>query len=359
MAGRKALKSIRLRLESGNGVRAVPRYLWRGNGESIKDDREIVNPEEQVGVFGGTDRTYTPKLSASISLADTPATYEQIGDVLLGAGLGTVTAGYQGSVQGANGSAVILALYVPTTAGGPTPSYTIEAGDNVEAEVVPYAQADEVTLSFAGGEAVTITSSWAGQYGTRTNASGTFSAAGTLERVETILAGAGTFYLSPADTAGAAYGANVVTAGNILSGEISLKPAWARKHAVDAGKTYFHTAVWTDIEITGNLTLEHQISGTYGAAGSAGQKEKWRQELPQLLTMQWPGGTIADGTTYQNKLLRIDLPIKWQTFDALGDMDGNVVVQGEFFSKYNEINPGAGRGTITIIRQGTSKFAGA
>lgn len=361
MAGRKALKSIRVRLEAANGTRGTPRFLWRGNGESVSDDREITNPEEQIGVFGGSDRTYTAKLGGSIEFAETPATFEQLGDLFLGAGFGTIASGYQGSVQGGNGSAVMQYLAVPTTTALPTPSYTIEGGDNIESQVLIYSQVDELSLTFAGGEAMQVSAKWTGQYGTRTNAVGSFSAAGTLVKCETVLSGMGTFYLAPADTAAAAYGAagGTVTQGNILAGEVTFTPAWSRKYSVDAGKTYFHTAVWTDIEIAGKLTLEHQVSGTVGAAGSAGQIEKWRAELPQLIRMQWPGGTIQNGTTYSAKLLQIDLPIKWSKFNPLDDMDGNNIVEGEFFSKYNEVNPAAGRGTVLIVRQGTSEFAGA
>jgi hypothetical protein len=113
------------------------------------------------------------------------------------------------------------------------------------------------------------------------------------------------------------------------------------------------------MEITGELTLERQISGTYGAAGSAGQVEKWRSEVPQLLQATWRGGAIAEGTTYTSKELTIRLPIKWETFEPIDDQDGNDIVVGKFWSKYNELTPAAGRGTVTIVRLGTSEFDGA
>lgn len=357
-AGRKTLRSIRFRRETGNGVRATPRYLWRGVGDLIKDEREVVNPEEQVGISGGTDRTYIPKLAASLELAETEATYEQIADLFTIAGLGTMTA-VQGSAQGASGSAVLFMLSVPTTVFPQTYSFTAEAGDNVEAQFAPYCVASEVKLSFAGGEAVKVSATLMAQYGTRTNASGSFSADGTLVRVETILAGNGTFYLDPATSGAAVYGAGLVTAGNILGGEVTFTAQWEPKYWVDGGVLYPGTMVLTGHEIAGNLILEHQVSGTYGAAGSAGQIEKWRAQEPQLLRMNWPGGTISQGTTYQNKLFRVDLPIKWQGLQDYGDQNGNAIVTGEFFSKYNELAPQAGRGTVWVVRHGTSEFMGA
>jgi hypothetical protein len=158
---------------------------------------------------------------------------------------------------------------------------------------------------------------------------------------------------------GASFGAGAVTAGNILGGELTVKALWEPKYWVDGGVLYPGTFVLTGHEITGNLIFEHQVSGTYGAAGSAGQIEKWRAQDPQLMRLNWPGGTIPDGTTFSTKLFRVDLPIKWTTLQDYGDQNGNAIVTGEFFSKYNEDVAAAGRGTFTVVRRGTSEFAGA
>ena len=58
--------------------------------------------------------------------------------------------------------------------------------------------------------------------------------------------------------------------------------------------------------------------------------------------MHATAATIPLGTTFLNKLLRIDLPIKWQTFNALDDQNGNSIIEGEFYSKYNEDVDAAG-----------------
>ncbi len=244
----------------------------------------------------------------------------------------------------------------PTTTSPITYSYTLEAGDDAWAEVAPYVLADEVSLKFVGGEAMTMKGKLSARYGTATNAVGSFSNVGTLPLVEEILSGLGTFYLTPS---GSGWGTGQVTAGNILAGDIQIKTTWTRKFPVDSGNLYSSTAVFAGIEITGELTLEAMVSGTYGAFGSAGQKDKWRSEVPQLLRAQWPGGAITAGTTYLTKLLQIDLPIKWDTFEPLGEQKGNDIVVGKFFSYYNEQTPTAGRGTFTIVRNGTSEFAGA
>jgi hypothetical protein len=361
--GRKSLRSIRLKAENTPGTPVSPRFQWVGNGETIEDQREVTEREMQVGIFGGTDDTYIPKLMAGIELAETEATFEQLPDILMMAGLGTSGGGNRaGSAQGASGSTAVFTLPVPVSVSPITYAYTVEAGDSAGAgtegyaQVMEYALVDEVTLSFAGGEAMKISATLGGRQGTATNALGTFSAVGTIPTTEVILSGAGSFWLSPA---GSGWGTGAVTAGNILAGELTIKTTWARKFPIDSGRLHFHTAVFTDIEISGELTLEHQVSGTYGAAGSAGQIEKWRNQQTQLITMRWPGGAITEGTTYLNKELTIQLPIRWQKFGPLDDQDGNNITVGEFISKYNIASPAAGRGTFIIARAGTSEMAGA
>lgn len=360
--GRKELRSLRLKAETTNGTPSSPRFLWRGPVEGIDDKREVKHVEMQVGIFGGTDDIYIPKLAAELEFASTEATFEQIPDLFLMAGFGTSGGNRAGSAQGVSGSSAIFTLIAPSNLIPPTYSCTAEVGDldagssGGFAERIEYLLVDELKFEFKGGEAVTVSASASGRQGTLTNAVGTYSNVGTLVTVEEILAGMGSFWISPV---GSGYGTGAVTAGNILAGNVTFKPAWTRKFPVDAGILYFHTAVYTGMEVTGELTLEYQISGTYGAAGSAGQVEKWRAQQPQLLRMAWPGGAIPEGTTQLNKLFQIDIPVVWDSFDKLGDIDGNDIRVGKFTSKYNQQTNAGGRGTVTIVRQGTSEFSGA
>lgn len=361
MPGVKELRSLRLRAEATPGAQATPRYLWRGPVEGIDDQREIVTAEENVGIFGGTDRSYTPKLFAELPLAETEVTYEQIADIFQMCGFGTSGGGNRaGSAQGASGSTVIFTLPIPTSTSPITYSYTAEVGDqsgaNNNAEVMTYVLCKELTLTMEGGAAVKMEATLFGRNGTATNAMGSFSAVGTLAAVEEVLSGNGTVYLAPVTSS---FGNHPVTAGNILGGKITFTPRWEPKFPIDAGRLDFHTAVFTGVDISGELTYEHQISGTFGASGSAGMVEKWRQEQPFLMRLQWPGGAIAEGTTFTTKMLQIDLPIKVKKAEPLDDMNGNDIRVMTWESRYNESSAASGRGTITVARIGTSEFAGA
>lgn len=361
--GRKEIRSLRLKAEATNGVVVSPRFIWRGPIEGIDDKREVKHPAMQVGIFGGTDDVYIPKIAAELAFSSTELTYEQSPDLFLMNGWGTIGGNRAGSAQGASGSSVIFTLVAPTTTVPPTYSCTAEVGDSEPGgntgwtEVIEYLLVDELKIDFKGGEAVMVSAQAVGRQGTATNALGTFSQVGTLvANIEEVLAGLGSFWVSPV---GSGFGTGPTTAGNLLAGNITFKTAWTRKFPVDAGFLYFSTAVYTGMEVTGELTMENQISGTFGAAGSAGQIEKWRAQQPQLLRVAWPGGVIPAGTTQLTKLFQVDLPITWDSFDKLGDIDGNDIRVGKFTSKFNANTPAAGRGTVTIVRQGTSEFSGA
>lgn len=355
--GRKELRSVRLRFEGATpGVQQAPRFLWRGMAEMPEDQREVVNREELVGVFGGYDDSYIPKLQGAITLGDTEATYEQIGILFAAAGFGSVG----GSAHGASGSAVSFYYPIPVSTVWPQQSFTIEAGEpglgagagvvGGEAEVGTYCLVNKIKLSGAGGEAIKVESEWIARTWERTNASGSFSNQGTAPAVEAIIAGRGSVYLNPA-VAGAAYGGVQVPSGNILGFEVNFEDMYTVKYSVDSGRLYFHTAVYVGANITGNVTFEHQATGSQSVGGTAGQKQFWRDQQAMLMRMQWPGGTINLGTGFTEKLFRVDLPIKWQTFEALDDQDGNSIITGEFYSKANLDVPAAGRGTILVVRR--------
>ncbi len=342
MAGRKTLRSIRMGRETTNGTRITPRYLWRGVGDWVVDEREIVKVEELVGISGGTDRTYTPKLSAKIDIAETEATFSQLPPLFLGLGLGTAPGfNYTGNF---GGGSWVYGYDVPSTVFQPSISFTIESGDNIESQFSPYCVTEELTLSFAAGEAMKVSASLLAQYGTRTNAEGSFSAVGTLEPVDVVLSSLGLISLAPVN---GDLDTHQVPAGNILGGEITFKALWAPKYWVDGGVIYPGTMVITGHEITGNLMFEHQVSGTFGAAGSAGQIEKWRNEEAQQLRLSWRSGT---------NLLRMNFPIKWDTLQDYSDQDGNNIVTGEFTSRYNEVV--GNRGQIRINSVYPSRILG-
>jgi hypothetical protein len=357
--GRKELRSVRLRLEATNGAYpASVRYLWRGMAEMPEDQREVVNREELVGIFGGYADTYIPKFMGAITLGETEATFEQLPVLFAAAGFGSAG----GSVHGASGSAVSFYMPVPAATVWPTQSFTIEAGEPAqglggEAEVGTYCLVNELKLSGAGGEAVKVESQWIARTWERINASGSFGTAGTVvSPVETVLAGRGTVYFDQA-VSGAVFGNTAAAAGNVLGFEVTFSEMWEPKFAIDSGQLYFHTAVYKGCVIEGNLTFESQAVGSQSILGTAGLKQQaFRDQIPYLMRLNWPGGTIPVGTTFQNKLLQINLPITATSVEPLDDQNGNSITTLNFFSKAVADVPAAGRGTILVVRRGQQEM---
>lgn len=278
--------------EATNGTRVTPRYLWRGVGDWVVDEREVTKVEELVGISGGTDRTYIAKLKASMEIAETEATYKQLPALFYGLGLvardgfgafGTLTP----SVYSNTGSIWRYGLNIPSTVFSTTPSYTIESGDNAEAQVAVYGVTEEVTLTFEAGESAKVSANFLSQYGTRTNAEGSFSAAGTLENVTVILSSK-TKAVDILDVSFAALNSNTTAL---------LREVWAASGS----------AVWVvgpsgTIRFFNGLTWAAQTSGS-----SSSLQSVWGTSATSVWTVG-SGGTILfyNGSTWASQPIILD-----------------------------------------------------
>src|SRR3989304_4623311 len=107
MAGVKLLRRIQLGRESVAGTAVASTTIWRGVG-GLDDKREIKFPDENVGIIGGTDRSYISKLAGAISFESVEATFEQFPHILE-AGVKLVGTG----VAGGPGSGKVYAYSFP------------------------------------------------------------------------------------------------------------------------------------------------------------------------------------------------------------------------------------------------------
>lgn len=132
MPGAKALRKIQLGRETTAGTAVAATTVWRGLG-TIEDQRETVFPEEDVGYLGGLDRNYIPVLEAGLTMDPVPATFEQLPHILE-AGVKTATP----SQDGTAGSGYSYTYTLPTTSKNTLKTYTIEGGDDQQAEEMEY-----------------------------------------------------------------------------------------------------------------------------------------------------------------------------------------------------------------------------
>lgn len=337
-AGIKQLRQIQLGKETTAGTATTATTRWRGLG-AFSGGEIVTFPEEYIGVIGGGDRSYIAKIEAGMTMDDTDATFEQLPHLLI-ASIAATTAG----VQNGTGSGYVYTYNIPHSTAPTIKTYTIRAGDDNQAEVMPYSFVQSLKLSGNAGEAVMMGAEWVG----RAITTSTFSTGVSVPDVETILASGGYMYL---DTVGATYGGGGLllddsTTGysHLLAFEVNLDslimPKYTFKGA--AGKQFdFHYA--GNREITGSLTFEHNTMATQ-------EKQAWRDNTPRLLRLQFQGSalTTVGGGTYTHKTLILDLPIKYESFDALDDLDGNSIIKANFVSRYNATVGDAGKFIIVL-----------
>lgn len=328
MAGIKSLRRLQLGAEGTGGVAVAATAIWRGMG-TILDDREVVFVEEDIGIFSGGDRAYIPRLSGSLTMEETPATFEQL-PYILEAGVKAVGSG----TADTGGSGHIYAYTFPTTAAPAVQTYTIEGGDNQQEEEMYYSVVEEFTLSGGGGEALNVSANWIG----RQVQNGTFTTQPTIPTVEEILFSKGKLYI---DNVGGTIGSTQVS-DTLLSVNFQMNTGIVRKWTAD-GSLDFSFVQYTRPEVTLQLTYEHNASAVT-------EKTNWRNETARLIRLDFEGSTLTTaGSSHSVKLLRIDLAGKYESFDALGDMDGNDIVVATFRGLYNAT--ASLFGSITVVNE--------
>jgi len=316
---------VQLGRETTPGTAVAATTIWRGPASFIDDARTVEMVEEHVGIIGGTDRLIIPKLFATLALASTDATFEQL-PWLFAASFGGA---HVGVADGTASSGYVYATTIPTTA-APSLSgktLTVETGDDVEAEEMEYSHVTEIRISGTAGEAVKVEATLQGRQASRV----TFTAALSVPAVESILASKGTVYIDDDD---GNFGGTQVSA-QVLAFQLSFVARWVVKYTMDGALT-FSFPQYTGHEITGSLTFEHDATSVVGAAG---EKAKWRARATRALRLEFDGSAYATpgtGTLFSGtKGMQIDLPIQYTKFQPIGEQEGNSIIVADFVSRYN------------------------
>ena len=314
-AGIKALRRLQIGKESGGapGTLVAATTIWRGTG-TIDDTRQVVTVVEDVGTLIPPVRTYTSKLSGGLSMESIEATYEQL-PYILEAGVKKIGTGV------ADGAACKVYDYTfPEATMNTVETYTIEGGDNIEAERFGYAFVTDFTLSGSGGEAVKMGANWVG----RQVALNAFTGALAIPAVEDILFSNGILAI---DTVAAAYG-TTPKSSTFLDMNLAVKTGWLPVWTGDGGTgQQFNFIKCVKPEIVLNITFEHETT-------SIAEKVFWRAGTPRKIQMKWTGTTLA-GVVYSAKTLVINLAGKWTKFSKLGERDGNDIITATFVAGYD------------------------
>lgn len=314
MPGSKALRKIQLGRETVMGTPVAATTIWRGMG-TILDESEYIQKEEDVGMLSPIDQGYVPFKGASIPFDETEATFEQllhIGE----AGIKTVGTG----ASDGTGSGKIYAYPFPTSTVPTIKTYTIEGGDNQQAEEIEYCFVEEFSLSGSVKEAWKVSANWRGRKVTKT----TFTAAIAIPTAEEILFQKTKLYI---DAVGGTIG-GTQKANTLLKASFSYKtgiiPVWTGD-----GSLEFSLIKPVKPEAVLEITFEHDTS-------AVAEKDAWLAKTTRLIRLKAEGSTnTTPGTTYSYKTMILDLVGKWQKFDKIDEIDGNDVVTGTFIGGYN------------------------
>ena len=74
ITGIKALRRLQMGAEDTPGTAVDPTTYWRGLG-TIQENRVVVFPEEDIGIFPGTFRNYAARADAILELESTEAAF--------------------------------------------------------------------------------------------------------------------------------------------------------------------------------------------------------------------------------------------------------------------------------------------
>jgi len=332
MAGSRALRKLQLGHETTGaaGTPVAATSIWRGTG-TIHDQREVIFPTEDVGILGGTTRSYIARYWSELSMPEVEATFEQVGYVFH-AGISNAAASADGT-----GSGYVYEYIAPTTSQNTHGTFTIEGGDDQQAEEFDYAFVKSFSLSGEGQGALMVSAEWTG----RETSDSTFTTGISLATVEEILVNNATLYID--DTTGSIGGTAVSDTlfGFSLDWTTGLTEYWA----VDGSKDFSITK-FTGDEIMLNVTYEHNAS-------AVSEKDNYQAGTARQIRLLCTGTALTTtGTAYANKTLIIDVAGVYEDWSALEENDGNDIINASLRVRYDET---AGlKAKITVVNEAAS-----
>lgn len=331
MAGVRPLRKLQLARETTAGTLAAATTVWRGKG-TIENGQEVQFDEEDVGLLTPTDRSHTNFKEAHLTMDKVTATFEQIAH-LFEASLKQVGTG----AADGSGSGKIYSYPIPTSAIPTLQTYTIEGGDNQQAEVMEYAFVQKFTIGGEAKKAITMEADWFG----RQVAKQAFTGAVAIPAVEAMAFQLTKFY---ADAASSTFG-NTQKTPTLLAWDVTYNSG-IEAVFTDGGNLYFSFTKMVQPTAELNLTFEHDTN-------AIAQKDNWIAETPQLLRLLVEGSALTTaGTAYQKKSLIIDLAGKFEKFEKLDEINGNDVLKAKFKMGY-DLTP-AVAGKFLVVNQLTT-----
>lgn len=310
--GVRKLRKIQLGAESVAGTNVAATTIWRGTG-TIQDDTEVTHRDEDVGYLSEVDSSYIPTTLATLELEPTEATFEQLPYILNMANESVA------GVQDGAGAGYVYTHNLATTAQKTPKPYSVEGGDDQQAEEFSYGFCSEFKLTGAARKALMMGATLNG----RQVAPTTFTAALAVPTVEEILFGKGILAI---DAIGGSFG-GTAKSNTLLGMALSVKTGHQPLFAAN-GQIYYALTQQAAPEVSLDVTFVHDGSAT-------AEIVNWRAQTPRRLQLRFNGSAVTAGTTYSAKALIINLAGRWEKFSKIDEQDSGDVVTGTFRARYN------------------------
>lgn len=315
MAGSRAFRFLQLGAESVQGTPVAATTIWRGMG-MIKDGREWIRPQENVGIAGGTLRKYLARQWSELAMPEVEATYEQL-PYIFEAGVAIETPSADGT-----GSGYIYNYLSPTTAQNTLRTYTIEGGDDQQAEEIDFAFVKHFNLNGEGTGALMCSVDWYGREATNT----TKTPALSIPTVEEILVNNAKLYI---DEPGGTIGSTEVSS-TLFKVDLDVVTGVKEYWAVDGTKDFSLIKFTSDEALVLKLTYEHNAS-------AVAEKANYRDGTNRLIRLLFEGSDLGTpGSTYSKKTMIWDLAAFYNDWGILDDNEGNDVVEVEAIVAYSD-----------------------
>ena len=311
-------RRLQLGQEGTPGTAVAASAIWRGQANSILDERVVVHPPENVGYSAPMARVYTPFLAASYAMPDSEVTFEQ-GPYILAAAMKSLVTGV---ADGGTSTAKIYAYPWPVLLTNHTyKTFTLEAGNNNDARKMEYSFVDKWGISGAPKQALM----WKGVHWVGRQRTAVTFASIAPPAVEPINFQMGYLYV---DSGGGSIGATPYT-NAWLGFDLACDSGLRSVPTGGNGQLYFSFAKPTGVTCTGSLTVEDDSQAT-------GLETDWIANTLKLIRMKFTGSaTGGAGGTYSVKTMIIDLAIYIDKIDILASQNGNDTKKVNFTVVYS------------------------
>ncbi len=303
--GVKALRKIQLGKQSSIDTAVAATTTWRGTG-LLEDDAEIKFVEEQIGIALPTTRNFTPKTGSKITLDPIDATFQQL-PYLFEMGVAEEVATQDGA-----GTGYIYAYAMPTTAINALSLYTIEGGNNEQAEEASAVFCSKFKISGNQAEGVMMEGELIGRAISDTTFTGALTIP-TLVPGDHINFGGSQLFI---DEPGGTLGATEITC-TLYSFELDVETGWAGVFA-NCRKDYAHIQ-WLQENFSATLKLVYKHNTT-----AETEKTRKAANTARQIRLSFAGNALGTPATESTLSFRVDAAGAYEEMTH-GDVDGNDV----------------------------------